>query len=141
MAAAQRKLYEDFFDKTDAMGQKDGNVSIQELRKMVVEGLGQRKTDREIAEMFRDIDKNGDGQITKEEFLSEMMKTERRTAVKEAFQKIDKNGDGKLQKAEVAAALREIGHYTEDEIEKMIKKADKNNDGVIDLGEFEKEVY
>lgn len=49
MAAAQRKLYEDFFDKTDAMGQKDGNVSIQELRKMVVEGLGQRKTDREIA--------------------------------------------------------------------------------------------
>lgn len=28
--------------------------------------------------MFRDIDKNGDGQITKEEFLSEMMKTERR---------------------------------------------------------------
>lgn len=64
-----------------------------------------------------------------------------RTAVKEAFQKIDKNGDGKLQKAEVAAAIREIGHYTEDEIEKMIKKADKNNDGVIDLGEFEKEVY
>lgn len=64
-----------------------------------------------------------------------------RTAVKEAFQKIDKNGDGKLQKAEVAAALREIGHYTEDEIEKMTKKADKNNDGVIDLGEFEKEVY
>lgn len=49
MAAAQRKLYEDFFDKTDAMGQKDGNVSIQELRKMVVEGLGQRKTDLEIA--------------------------------------------------------------------------------------------
>ncbi|XP_011447514.3 uncharacterized protein LOC128162854 isoform X3 [Crassostrea angulata] len=141
MAAAQKKLYEDFFDKTDAMGQKDGNVSIQELKKMVVEGLGQKKTDQEIAEMFRDIDKNGDGQITKEEFLSEMMKTERRTAVKEAFQKIDKNGDGKLQKAEVAAALREIGHYTEDEIEKMIKKADKNNDGVIDLGEFEKEVY
>lgn len=28
--------------------------------------------------MFRDIDKNGDGQITKEEFLSEMMKTERK---------------------------------------------------------------
>lgn len=49
MAAAQRKLYEDFFDKTDAMGQKDGKVSIQELKKMVVEGLGQRVTDQEIA--------------------------------------------------------------------------------------------
>lgn len=49
MAAAQKKLYEDFFDKTDAMGQKDGNVSIQELKKMVVEGLGQKKTDQEIA--------------------------------------------------------------------------------------------
>lgn len=49
MAAAQKKLYEDFFDKTDAMGQKDGNVSIQELKKMVVEGLGQKKTDPEIA--------------------------------------------------------------------------------------------
>ena len=64
-----------------------------------------------------------------------------RTAVKEAFQKIDKSGDGKLQKAEVAAAMREIGHFTEEEIDKMIKKADKNNDGVIDLEEFEKEVY
>nr|XP_022303659.1 calmodulin, striated muscle-like isoform X3 [Crassostrea virginica]XP_022303728.1 calmodulin, striated muscle-like isoform X3 [Crassostrea virginica] len=141
MAAEQRKMYEDFFDKTDAMGQKDGSVSIMELKKMVVEGLGQKKTDREIAEMFRDIDKNGDGQITKEEFLSEMMKTERKTAVKEAFQKIDKSGDGKLQKAEVAAAMRDIGHFTEEEIDKMIKKADKNNDGVIDLEEFEKEVY
>lgn len=49
MAAAQKKLYEDFFDKTDAMGQKNGNVSIQELKKMVVEGLGQKKTDQEIA--------------------------------------------------------------------------------------------
>ena len=49
MAAEQRKMYEDFFDKTDAMGQKDGSVSIMELKKMVVEGLGQRKTDREIA--------------------------------------------------------------------------------------------
>ena len=61
--------------------------------------------------------------------------------MKEAFQKIDKSGDGKLQKAEVAAAMRDIGHSTEEEIDKMIKKADKNNDGVIDLEEFEKEVY
>ena len=49
MAAEQRKVYEDFFDKTDAMGLKDGSVSIMELKKMVVEGLGQKKTDREIA--------------------------------------------------------------------------------------------
>lgn len=61
--------------------------------------------------------------------------------VKEVFQKIDKNGDGKLQKVEVVVVLREIGYYIEDEIEKMVKKVDKNNDGVIDLGEFEKEVY
>lgn len=31
-----------------------------------------------LQEMFRDIDKNGDGQIMKEEFLLEMMKMERR---------------------------------------------------------------
>nr|XP_011447498.2 calmodulin isoform X2 [Crassostrea gigas] len=131
--------WEKFFEKADV--NSDGSVSIEELKHILTVEYNQKLSDREIAEMFRDIDKNGDGQITKEEFLSEMMKTERRTAVKEAFQKIDKNGDGKLQKAEVAAALREIGHYTVDEIEKMIKKADKNNDGVIDLGEFEKEVY
>ncbi|XP_048755788.1 uncharacterized protein LOC125666635 isoform X2 [Ostrea edulis] len=141
MAAEKRKMYENFFDKTDAMGEKDGNVSIMELKKMLVKELGQNKTDREIAEMFRDIDKNGDGQITKEEFLNEMMKTERKTAVREAFKKIDKSGDGKLQRDEVAAALRDIGHYTEDQINEMIKKADKNGDGVLDCEEFEKAVY
>lgn len=64
MAAAQKKLYEDFFDKTDAMGQKDGNVSIQELKKMVVEGLGQKKTDQEIAvSIIRVADRRRGGSV------------------------------------------------------------------------------
>ncbi|XP_061179918.1 uncharacterized protein LOC133188482 isoform X1 [Saccostrea echinata] len=141
---AERKTLEnlwlDFFDKTDR--DKNGVLSISELKKALVEDYNRKDlTDSEIAEMFSDIDKNGDGQITKEEFLCEMMKKERRTAVEEAFQKIDKNGDGKLARDEVAAAMREIGHFTDEEIDKLIKKADKNNDGVIDRAEFEKEVY
>ncbi|XP_062569937.1 uncharacterized protein LOC134232008 isoform X2 [Saccostrea cucullata] len=133
-------LWLEFFDRTDR--DKNGVLSISELKKALVEDYNRKDlTDSEIAEMFSDIDKNGDGQITKEEFLSEMMKKERRTAVEEAFQKIDKNGDGKLAKDEVAAAMREIGHFTDEEIDKLIKKADKNNDGVIDRAEFEKEVF
>ncbi|XP_062569936.1 calmodulin-like isoform X1 [Saccostrea cucullata] len=128
-----------FFEKADVNG--DGAVSIEELKDILTVEYNQTLSDREVAEMFSDIDKNGDGQITKEEFLSEMMKKERRTAVEEAFQKIDKNGDGKLAKDEVAAAMREIGHFTDEEIDKLIKKADKNNDGVIDRAEFEKEVF
>ncbi|XP_062572793.1 uncharacterized protein LOC134234763 isoform X2 [Saccostrea cucullata] len=133
-------LWLEFFDRTDR--DKNGVLSISELKKALVEDYNRKDlTDSEIAEMFSDIDKNGDGQITKEEFLSEMMKKERRTAVEEAFQKIDKNGDGKLARDEVAAAMREIGHFTDEEIDKLIKKADKNNDGVIDRAEFEKEVF
>jgi hypothetical protein len=49
MSAGQRKMYENFFDKTDAMGEKDGNVSISELKKMIVQEMGQDKTDQEIA--------------------------------------------------------------------------------------------
>nr|XP_022303726.1 calmodulin-like isoform X1 [Crassostrea virginica] len=140
LRAVTENYWLEFFDKTDE--NRDGTLSITELKKALIENYNCTDlSDSEIEEMFRDIDKNGDGQITKEEFLSEMMKTERKTAVKEAFQKIDKSGDGKLQKAEVAAAMRDIGHFTEEEIDKMIKKADKNNDGVIDLEEFEKEVY
>nr|XP_022303658.1 calmodulin-like isoform X2 [Crassostrea virginica] len=140
LRAVTENYWLEFFDKTDE--NRDGTLSIAELKKALIENYNCTDlSDSEIEEMFRDIDKNGDGQITKEEFLSEMMKTERKTAVKEAFQKIDKSGDGKLQKAEVAAAMRDIGHFTEEEIDKMIKKADKNNDGVIDLEEFEKEVY
>ncbi|XP_022303726.2 neo-calmodulin-like isoform X1 [Crassostrea virginica] len=140
LRAVTENYWLEFFDKTDE--NRDGTLSIAELKKALIENYNCTDlSDSEIEEMFRDIDKNGDGQITKEEFLSEMMKTERKTAVKEAFQKIDKSGDGKLQKAEVEAAMRDIGHFTEEEIDKMIKKADKNNDGVIDLEEFEKEVY
>ncbi|XP_048755787.1 uncharacterized protein LOC125666635 isoform X1 [Ostrea edulis] len=130
----------DFFERTDQ--DRNGVLCISELKRALVEDYKRTDlTDSDIAEMFRDIDKNGDGQITKEEFLNEMMKTERKTAVREAFKKIDKSGDGKLQRDEVAAALRDIGHYTEDQINEMIKKADKNGDGVLDCEEFEKAVY
>ena len=61
-----------------------------------------------------------------------------REEYKKCFKKWDKNGNGKLDKAELKGALKEIGHFTDEEIDRMIAKEDKNNDGQIDYSEFSK---
>ncbi len=53
------------------------------------------------AEMFKKLDKDNDGFISKEEYLASPMAKKDSAKAEEMFGKRDKNGDGKLSKDEM----------------------------------------
>merc|ERR1719453_860502 len=54
------------------------------------------------------------------------------------FQQADKDGNGTIDKAELTEAMEKLGFTWMDEkrIDKLIKKADKNKNEVLELEEF-----
>ncbi|XP_073393613.1 polcalcin Cup a 4 isoform X2 [Physcomitrium patens] len=57
--------------------------------------------------------------------------------LEEAFKLFDLNGDGKISKAELGTVLRSIGDEMSDaDLEQMIRDADTDGDGEVDLQEF-----
>ncbi len=87
---------------------------------------GYDKFESEVS--FEDLDKNGDGRLTKEEFA---MRTT------EAFAGHDTNGDGFLSADELAAAIiSEMGQRANHLAGFMLRKLDDDGDGQIALDEI-----
>lgn len=74
----------------------------------------------------------------KKEVKSPIDETER-LAIHDAFKRFDKNGDGHIDRSEVKEVMTTlIGRTpTEEQLGRILKKVDTNNDGVISLEEFE----
>lgn len=128
---------EEFWAIADVNG--DGNVSIQELKKAI--HMKAKLSDREIANMFCDIDKSGDGKISKDEFLDEMMKKPARgEALKQMFAEQDKNGDGSLSPDEIKSLICKSGQFKNaDQVaQDVLNSCDKDGDGKISFDEFKK---
>ncbi|CAN1847143.1 Probable calcium-binding protein CML17 [Linum perenne] len=57
--------------------------------------------------------------------------------LREIFRSFDRNKDGSLTQLELGSLLRSLGlKPSEDQIERMIQKADTNNNGLIEFSEF-----
>lgn len=95
---------EEMFQKADA--DKDGKVTLAELTTALDARM---KSEREG--MFARIDANGDGQVSKEEFL--------------AFEPPGQDGDGKKRRRGPDPA-------------EMFKRHDRNGDGVITVDEVKR---
>jgi len=83
--------------------------------------LGQNVKPMNRDAVIRSCDKNGDGQIDREEYFVRMT---------DVFFLVDANKDGYL-------VLQEILQAVPDANPERIKSADKNGDGKIDLHEFQ----
>jgi len=57
-------------------------------------------------EMFKRLDKDGNGSISKEEYMASPQAKKDEAKAAERFGKLDKNGDGSLSKEEFAAATK-----------------------------------
>lgn len=103
--------------------------------------LGQNPSESELTDMINEVDVNSDGLIDFPEFLTMMARkmkdTDLEAEIAEAFKVFDRNGDGKISAAELRHVLTSIGEKLSDaDVDQMIREADTNNDGEIDIQEF-----
>ena len=111
-------------------------------------------TDREITKLVKDTDKNGDGQVSVEEFLN-MIEIDnvkersikrdiihkamiQRAGVRQQFERYDKDGSGTINRSEFKSIVqhRYMSSITEEQLDELMAKADKDGSGLIDYEEF-----
>ena len=128
----------------------DGSRSIDlynELPKLLGD-IGVLLNKTEIAELGRMLDRNGDGQITYDEFVYHFappLNKFRQDAVNRAFDYLDKNGNGILEVEDlrmnyptVANPTRTVRRISPQEVmfQSVLSTFDKNGDGHITREEF-----
>jgi len=96
---------------------------------------------KECVAMFKEMDKDGNGQITIEEFVIAAQPTYAgRKTSKEAFVRMDKNADGVLTLDEFCEVKElkegEKEPTPEEQCEELFKKYDTDHDGKLSLTEF-----
>ena len=116
----------------------DGQISYNEFEEGLKKIKNNEINEKEINECFSSIDTDKNGKIDYTEFLAASL--EKRIFLKEeklyeAFSAFDKDHNGKITKEELMSVLR-LQPKDDSFAQKLIKKADKNEDGVIDYKEF-----
>ncbi|CAL5333715.1 unnamed protein product [Camellia sinensis] len=124
------------FDKFDS--NKDGKISPDEY-KAILRALKKEDTIKDVPNIFKVADLDGDGFIDFNEFV-EVQKREggvKTTDMQCAFRTFDLDGDGKISAEEVFELLKRLGEKCSlQDCRKMVRAVDANGDGVIDMDEF-----
>ena len=134
----QVEEFKEAFELFDKDG--DGRVTARELG-IVMHSLGHTPTEKELVEMVREIDEDGNGSIELEEFVKMMSKkvkeSENEKELREAFQVFDKDNDGFISAFELRFVMTNLGEsLSEQEVEEMIREADLDGDGKVNFTEF-----
>ncbi|XP_038677739.1 calglandulin-like isoform X2 [Scyliorhinus canicula] len=131
--------YKGVFEMFDEEG--NGLVKTDELAKLM-SLLGINLTKRDLAQMAKDVDKDGKGSFNCENFLALMGDYHEKSKnqdqeLKEAFLVFDPDKKGYIDWNTLKYVLMNVGEpLNEDEAEHMMKEADKDGDGTIDYQEF-----
>ncbi|ESO07720.1 hypothetical protein HELRODRAFT_170263 [Helobdella robusta] len=124
---------------------KDGSITSREL-KTVLNALRIDTTDQETKDMISSIDLDGDGTVDFDEFLRMMsgaysgksedqsnLEKAEQEELRHAFQVFDIDGNGYIDARELKITMSKLGENLSDrEVKRMMKMADRNNDGKID---------
>ena len=117
---------------------KDGQISLQELEKGLLELKSIHSCEQDIEDLFNSIDVDKNFRIDYTEFLAATISEKtylQKDRLFEAFCMLDKDNDGRITKEEIMEVLR-LEKGKEKDIENYIKQVDINGDGIIDYIEF-----
>ncbi|KIW99989.1 uncharacterized protein Z518_10917 [Rhinocladiella mackenziei CBS 650.93] len=103
----------------------------------IMRSLGQNPSDSELQDMINEVDVDHSGSIDFEEFLKMMSTTVKAQdfahETRAAFNVFDKDGSGTISAEELRQVMKSLGeNLTDEEIDEMIREADKDKSGTID---------
>lgn len=132
-----RKL-ENVFRTIDVNG--DGVISTEELIKQLSTEMSIAKAEKQAMEIMSAIDSDGSGVINYSEYIRATIEEESlltKENLKKAFAYFDTDGSEAIELDEMKKWLSSGDIIPEDIIVELMQEADVNNDGTIDLPEFE----
>ncbi|VDO05778.1 unnamed protein product [Rodentolepis nana] len=124
---------------------QDGLITIDELENFM-QSLGVNLSKKELLEMMKEGDVNGDGAIDFKEFINMVVNSvnvaEDKVKLLNIFRLFDKDKNGFITKSELRQVLTALGEkLQEDQLEEMIRNIDKDCDGRINYDEFTKIMF
>ena len=127
----------------------DGDIQTSEMEAMLMEEkIKLRMSVKEIKNLLKELDKDGDGTIDVQEFLDKVGSGSKRdvihkalvkrSGIRKAFEKYDSDGNGYIALDEFRKVVEDKygSKLTSKEIKKLMKEADTNSDGKIGYDEF-----
>jgi len=121
-----------------------GGITMKELS-VCIESLGQNPSESDLQSTFEELDEDKSGFVDFPEFarfmVRQMQLQEDPAVLKEAFKIFDADGSGSVTRQELVETMKDVMKGTgesipEDDIDEIIKEADKDGNGEIGYNEF-----
>lgn len=108
---------------------------------LAMKGLGLEANDSEVNNILKELDKNNEGFITRDNFtkkmFEKMLEISQAEELKKAFKLVAEEGTQKITFKSLQKAMRETEKdMKDDEILQIIQAADKDKDGAIGEDDF-----
>nr|CAI5840272.1 unnamed protein product [Callosobruchus analis] len=138
LSEEQKNDIREAFDLFDSEG--TGKIDSKDL-KVAIRALGFEPKKEEIKKMIADIDKDGTGQISFDDFLQlmsmKMAEKDSKEEILKAFRLFDDDETGKISFKNLKRVAKELGeNLTDEELQEMIDEADRDGDGEINQEDF-----
>jgi len=111
---------------------------------VLLEALGEDISDGQLKDLIHDLDSDGSGLVSSDEFIELMRKRllvspVGNADIRSSFDLLDKDGSGFVDKEEITNVVVDFcKKLTTDEVAELIRWCDINEDGQLDFAEFSK---
>ncbi|XP_055148601.1 centrin-1 [Symphalangus syndactylus] len=134
----QKQEVREAFDLFDVDG--SGTIDVKEL-KVAMRALGFEPRKEEMKKMISEMDKEGTGKISFNDFLAvmtqKMSEKDTKEDILKAFRLFDDDETGKISYKNLKRVANELGeNLTDEELQEMIDEADRDGDGEVNEEEF-----